>query len=64
MRTNIIIDDHLIRQAMMLSGAKTKKATVDMALKLLVQMKQQEKLRNWRGKLEWEGDLDEMRSNR
>lgn len=64
MRTNIVIDDDLMKKAMTLSGANTKKATVDMALKLLVQIKQQQKARNWRGKLRWEGDLDRMRSNR
>ena len=63
MRTNIVIDDELMTKAQVLSGNKTKKDTVDEALKLLIKMKSQAELRKLRGKLQWEGDLDEMRSN-
>ncbi len=61
MRTNIIIDDDLMNEAMTLSQLKTKKAVVETGLKLLVQIKKQEKLKNLRGKLKWDGDLDAMR---
>ena len=61
MRTNIVIDDDLIARAMRLSGAATKREAVQRTLELLVRLKQQEKIRSLRGKLHWEGDLDEMR---
>ncbi len=64
MRTNIVIDDNLINEAMMLSKIKTKKAVVETGLKLLVQMKKQEKLKALRGKLKWGGDLEKMRLDR
>lgn len=64
MRTNIVIDDSLINEAMMLSKIKTKKAVVETGLKLLVQMKKQEKLKALRGKLKWAGDLEKMRLDR
>ncbi len=64
MRTNIIIDDNLMKQAIIASGNKTKKETVEEALKLLVMMKNQTKIRKYRGKLNWEGDLDEMRKDK
>ncbi|MDA3789188.1 MAG: type II toxin-antitoxin system VapB family antitoxin [Desulfobacula sp.] len=61
MRTNIIIDDDLMNEAMLLTKIKTKKAVVETGLKLLVQLKKQEHLKNLRGKLKWDGDLDAMR---
>lgn len=61
MRTNIVIDDQLMKQAMRASGASTKRETVEAALRLLVGLKRQERLRRLRGKLKWEGDLDAMR---
>lgn len=61
MRTNIDIDDDLMTKAMSLSGHKTKRETVEAALELLVRLKSQEAIRSARGKLHWEGDLDEMR---
>ena len=61
MRTNIVIDDDLMKEAMTLSLLKTKKAVVETSLKLLVQIKKQERLKNLRGKLKWDGDLDAMR---
>jgi Arc/MetJ family transcription regulator len=60
MRTNIVIDDRLMKRAMRASGAATKREAVEKGLKLLVQMNQQEKIRTLRGKLRWEGDLDAM----
>ena len=64
MRTNIIINDDLMNEAMMLTKIKTKKAVVETGLKLLVQIKKQEQLKKLRGKLKWNGDLDAMRSDK
>ena len=61
MRTNIVVDDNLMAEALKLSNIKTKKGVVETALKLLVQVKKQEVIRKLRGKLDWEGDLSEMR---
>jgi Arc/MetJ family transcription regulator len=63
MRTNIVIDDSLMKQALMISGFNTKKETVEEALKLLIVFKNQTKIRQFRGQLQWEGDLDKMRSD-
>jgi len=57
MRTNIVIDDAIMKEAMMLSKIKTKKAVVEAGLKLLVQIKKQEQIKSLRGKLKWDGDL-------
>lgn len=64
MRTNIIIDDRLMDEALAVSGCRTKKETVDEALRLFVAMKRQEAIRASRGSLHWEGDLDQMRTGR
>lgn len=64
MRTNIVIDDRLMKRAMRAAGATTKREVVEKGLKLLVQMKKQEKIRTLRGKVPWEGDLEAMRRNR
>jgi len=61
MRTNIVIDDDLMKQAMAITKIKTKKSVVETGLKLLVQIKKQEQLKSLRGKLLWEGDLEKMR---
>jgi Arc/MetJ family transcription regulator len=63
MRTNIVIDDKLIAEAMKLSGARTKREAVEDSLRLMVQLKRQERIRGARGKLKWTGDLDAMRRN-
>ena len=59
MRTNIEIDDQLMRQAMRCSGARTKRATVEAGLRLLVQVRGQTGIRRLRGKIKWEGNLNE-----
>lgn len=61
MRTNIVIDDTLMTEALDISGYKTKKETVEEALKLLIKLKNQARIRNFRGKLSWDGDLEQMR---
>ena len=45
------------------TGAKTKREAVELGLAALVRLQQQERLRKYRGKLRWKGDLDEMRLN-
>lgn len=61
MATHIKIDTDLVNEAMKASGLKTKKATVEEALKLMISLKNQEKIKLLKGKLKWEGDLDRMR---
>ena len=61
MRTNIVIDDNLMAEAMKLSRLKTKKAVVESGLRLLIQIKKQERIKRLRGKLVWDGDLEKMR---
>lgn len=63
MRTNIVIDDELMQQALQLSGLKTKREAVEQGLKLLIAMERQKQIRALRGTLSWEGDLDAMRSD-
>jgi Arc/MetJ family transcription regulator len=64
MRTNIDIDDRLMRQALRASGRTTKRAVVDEALKLLVQTRSQAGIRKLRGRIRWEGDLETSRATR
>jgi Arc/MetJ family transcription regulator len=64
MRTNIDIDDRLMRQAMRSSGARTKRAAVEEGLRLLIQTKGQASIRRLRGKVTWQGDLNSSRLER
>lgn len=64
MRTNIEIDDKLMKEAMRSANTKTKKETVEAGLRMLIQIKGQEGIRKLRGKVRWEGDLDELRGAR
>jgi Arc/MetJ family transcription regulator len=61
MRTNVVIDDQLMERALHFSGCRTKRAAIESGLRLLVQHHTQMKLRTLKGKIAWEGDLDEMR---
>ena len=63
MRTNIVINEELMREALELTGLKTKKDAVELGLKTLIRLKRQEKLRHYRGKLKWEGNLEQMRTD-
>ena len=63
MRTNIVIDDELMREALRASGASTKKEAVERGLRMLVRVNKQAEIRKFRGKLHWEGDLDAMRTD-
>jgi Arc/MetJ family transcription regulator len=64
MRTNIEIDDKLMKEAQELSGLKTKKAVVQEGLQALIRQKQRRKILDLAGKVEWVGNLDEMREGR
>lgn len=64
MRTNIVIDDDLIERALKATGLPTKKAVVEAGLQLLIQVQAQSGVRRLRGKVKWQGDLDESRSSR
>jgi Arc/MetJ family transcription regulator len=59
-----VIDDDLMQSALKASGIKTKREAIEEGLKLLVQIKNQEKIKAFRGKLTWTGSLDEMREDR
>lgn len=63
MNTTVTIDDELISQAMAYTDLKTKQAVVEEALRLLIRLKSQEQVRQLRGHLHWEGDLNQMRQN-
>jgi Arc/MetJ family transcription regulator len=64
MRTNIDIDDRLMRRAMQSSGARTKKAAVEAGLRLLAEIHAQGAVRKLRGRVRWEGDLNRSRLSR
>jgi Arc/MetJ family transcription regulator len=64
MRTNIVLDDKLIERAQKLTGIKTKREVVQEALRTLILLREQAEIRQLRGKLKWEGNLDELRQSR
>jgi len=64
MRTNIVIDDKLMSDALKFSGLSTKREAVEEGLKVLIRLKKQENIKKYRGKLQWQGDLNEMRTNK
>ncbi|MBI1295087.1 type II toxin-antitoxin system VapB family antitoxin [bacterium] len=64
MRTNIVLDDELIAEAMRQTGITTKKGVIEEALRTLVRLRAQESVRALRGQLDWDGDLDAMRESR
>ena len=64
MRTNIEIDDELLREALRVSGLKTKRAVVEAGLRMLLRLKRQEDILSLVGKVHWEGNLDESRQRR
>jgi len=63
-RTNIVIDDKLMKAALKATGAKTKREAVEEGLRTLVRLKQQEGIRALRGKIHWHGDLNAMRTDK
>ncbi len=64
MRTNVVLDDDLIRTALKLSGFKTKKKAIEEGLKLLVRLNRQKSVKSFRGKLKWTGNLNKMRTDK
>ena len=64
MRTNIVIDDKLMQEALRATGLKTTKEAVDLALRTLLRLQRQKQIRSLRGKLDWRGDLDAMRTDK
>ena len=64
MRTNIVIDDKLMKETLRATGLKTKREAVELGLRTLLRLRQQAAIRTLRGKIEWKGDLQEMRKDR
>jgi Arc/MetJ family transcription regulator len=63
MRTNIVIDDKLMKETLKATGLKTKREAVELGLRTLLRLQQQEEIRRFRGKLDWHGDLDALRTD-
>ena len=61
MRTNIVIDDKLMKDTLGATGLKTKREAVELGLRTLLRLRKQAEIRRFRGKLNWQGDLDSMR---
>ena len=64
MRTNIEIEDELIREALRVSGLKAKRAAVEAGLRALIRLNKRRKILDLAGKVQWEGNLDESREGR
>jgi len=64
MRTNIVIDDRLMKDTLKATGLRTKREAVELGLRTLLRLRKQEGFRKLRGKVEWTGDLDAMRGAR
>ena len=64
LRTNIVIDDRLIRDTLRATGLKTKREAVDLGLRTLLRLNRQKDIRRFRGKLAWTGDLEAMRTDK
>jgi len=64
LRTNIVIDDKLMKDTLRATGLKTKREAVELGLRTVLRLRQQEDLRRFRGKVNWQGDLDAMRTDR
>ena len=64
MRTNVVLDDDLVKSALKFSGFKTKKRAIEEGLRLLIQVNRQKKIKDFRGKLKWTGNLNKMRTDK
>jgi Arc/MetJ family transcription regulator len=64
MRTNIVIDDKLMSDTLKATGIKTKREVVELGLRTLLRLRKQETVRQFRGKLHWEGDLNDVRTDK
>ncbi len=63
MRTNIVIDDQIMEEALVVGNFRTKREAVETGLKLIVRLKKQGNIKKYRGKLNWDGNLDDMRTD-
>ena len=63
MRTNIVIDDKLMEDTLRATGLKTKREAVELGLRTLLRLRQQEEIKRFRGKLNWQGDLEAIRTD-
>jgi len=63
-RTNIVIDEKLMKETLRLTGLKTQREAVELGLRTIVRLRKQEEIRRFRGKLAWQGDLGAMRTDR
>ncbi|MFN0020284.1 MAG: type II toxin-antitoxin system VapB family antitoxin [Pirellulaceae bacterium] len=64
MRTNIVIDDKLMKDTLRATGLKTKREAVELGLRTILRLRQQAEIKRWRGKLDWQGDLNAMRTDK
>ena len=64
MRTNIVIDDKLMKDTLRVTGLATKREVVELGLRTLLRLRQQQEIRRFRGKLDWQGDLCAMRTDK
>lgn len=64
MRTNIVIDEELMKRVLKLTGLRTKREAVDLGLRTVLRLRQQQEIRKFRGRLHWEGNLEAMRTDR
>ncbi len=63
-RTNVVVDEKLVQQALKVTGEKSFRGLVDFALREILRRQRQKKLLQFRGKVKWEGDLEQMRNTR
>ncbi|MFN3931229.1 MAG: type II toxin-antitoxin system VapB family antitoxin [Brevundimonas sp.] len=63
MRTNIVIDDALMDETLRVTGLKTKREAVELGLQTLLRLRKQAEIRRFRGKLDWQGDLNALRTD-
>lgn len=63
-RTNINLDDKLVSKGLKMTGLRTKRELVDLALKELVRKENQKSILLLEGTMHWEGELDELRTGR
>lgn len=64
MRTNVVLDDDLVEVALRLSGFKTKRKAIEEGLRLLIELNHQKRIKGFRGKLKWTGNLNKMRTDK
>ncbi len=64
LRMNIVIDDKLMRETLRATGLETKREVIELGLRTILLPSKQEAIREFRGKLDWQGDFDEMRTDR